>query len=44
MDSQDLSSFTFSYEDKASGEIKKLTMGLKYYSSWLDADDWNGGQ
>ena len=44
MESQDTSVFTFSYEDKASGEIKKLSMGLKYYSSWLDTDDWNKGQ
>jgi hypothetical protein len=44
MESQNTSKFTFSYEDKASGEIKKLSMGLKYYSSFLNIDDWNGGQ
>jgi hypothetical protein len=44
MESQDFSKFTFSYEDKTSGEVKKLSMGLKYYSSWLNTDDWNGGQ
>lgn len=44
MESQDTSKFTFIYEDKASGEVKKLSMGLKYYSSWLNADNWNGGQ
>ena len=44
MESQDQSKFTFNYEDKMSGEVKKVSLGLKYYSSWLNADEWNGGQ
>jgi hypothetical protein len=44
LDSQDETHVTFQYEDKASGEVKKLTLALKYYSSWLNADEWNGGQ
>ena len=44
MESQDESAFTFTLEDKASGEEKKLSLGLKYYSSWVNIDNWNQGQ
>ena len=43
MDTQDESGFTFLFKDKASGEQRKLSMGLKYYSSWVNIDDWNEG-
>jgi hypothetical protein len=44
LESQEISSFVFSLVDKASGEVKNLSLGLKYYSSWLSQDEWNGGQ
>jgi hypothetical protein len=44
MDSQDESQFTFLLEDKVSGENKKLNLGLKYWSSWVDEDNWHQGQ
>ena len=39
-ESQETSGFTFSLTDKASGDTRNVSLGLKYWRSFLMQDQW----